>query len=138
MCRPEKECHCVDRNEIIFWYSKRYFVPSVTKIRFQIKPHIFFLFFYDGIQRNFNSKSAVSRFLGVSEIENYRWISLKPRVFDWEGGQVDFIETRGIQLRRRLGGIHWNLIFFKKQPKNSCFDDKKCHKKSETECKKVN
>ena len=70
VCRPEKECHWVDRNKIIFWYSKRYFVPNVTKIRFQIKPHIFFLFFYDGIQRNFNSKSAVSRFLGVSEIEN--------------------------------------------------------------------
>ena len=69
-CRPEKECHWVDRNEIIFWYSKQYFVPKVTKIRFQIKPHIFFLFFYDGIQRNFNSKSAVSRFLGISEIEN--------------------------------------------------------------------
>ena len=33
---------------------------------------------------------------------------MKPRVFDWEGGQVDFIETKGIQLRRRLGGIHWN------------------------------
>ena len=33
------------------------------------------------------------------------WISLKPRAFDWEGGQVDFIETKGIRPRRRLGGF---------------------------------
>ena len=42
VCRPEEKCHLVERNESLVWYSKRYFVPNVTKIRFQIKPHIFF------------------------------------------------------------------------------------------------
>ena len=33
-----------------FWYSEWYFGPNVTKTRFQIKPNIFFSFFYYGIQ----------------------------------------------------------------------------------------
>ena len=44
-------------------------------------------------------------FWGYQKLKNKGAFHLKPRVFDWEGGQVDFIETKGIQLRRRLGGI---------------------------------
>ena len=47
----------------VFW-------PKFTISRVSNKTSHIFLFFYDGIQRNFNSKSAVSRFLGVSEIDN--------------------------------------------------------------------
>ena len=74
----------------VFWFQKGYFVPNMTKIRFQIKPHIFFLFWNGGIQWNFDKKSADFTVLGVSEIENQRWISLKPGVFDWEFGLVKF------------------------------------------------
>ena len=44
--------------------------------------------------------------------------------------KMRFHDLRGIKL--------WNLIFFKKQPKNSCFDDKKYRQKSETENETVN
>ena len=71
---------------ISVWYSERYFGPNLTKRRFQIKPHIFFLFCYYGIQWNFNSKSAVFTIFGG--IRNRKL-------------KVDFIETKGIQLRRR-------------------------------------
>ena len=71
---------------ISVWYSERYFGPNLTKMRFQIKPHIFFLFCYYGIQWNFNSKSAVFTIFGG--IRNWKL-------------KVDFIETKGIQLRRR-------------------------------------
>ena len=30
----------------VFWFQKGYFVPTMTKIRFQIKPLIFFLFYF--------------------------------------------------------------------------------------------
>ena len=38
---------------------------------------------------------------GYSTEKEGRWISLKPRVFNWEGGWVVFIETKGIRLRRK-------------------------------------
>ena len=65
----------------------------MNKIRIQIKPHIFCFIFYDGILCNFNSKSAVFMILGG--ITNRKL-------------KVDFIETKGIRLRRRPGGFHWN------------------------------
>ena len=52
-----------------FWYSERYFVPNVTKIRFQIKPHIFY-FFMTVFSETLTVNLRFSRFLGVSEIEN--------------------------------------------------------------------
>ena len=42
---------------------------------------------------------------GYSTEKEGRWISLKPRVFNWEGGWVVFIETKGIRLRRKAFGL---------------------------------
>ena len=100
----------------IFWYSKRYFVPNMTKIRFQIKPHIFFLFFMTVFSETLTVYLRFHDFWGYQKLKNKgtfhwnqgystekegRWISLKPKVFNWEGGWVVFIETKGIRLRRR-------------------------------------
>ena len=42
---------------------------------------------------------------GYSTEKEGWWISLKPRVFNWEGGWVVFIETKGIRLRRKAFGL---------------------------------
>ena len=55
-------------------------------MRFQIKPHIFFLFQLTVFIENFDKKSVDFTFLGVSKIETQRWYSLKPGVFDWGRG----------------------------------------------------
>ena len=68
-----------------FWYSKRYFGPKMTKIRFQIKPHTFFLFWMTVSVKLWQETCRFHSFVGI-----WNW---KPK--------VDFIETRGIRLRRR-------------------------------------
>ena len=68
-----------------FWYSKRYFGPKMTKIRFQIKPHTFSLFWIPVSIKLWQETCRFHSFVGI-----WNW---KPK--------VDFIETRGIRLRRR-------------------------------------
>ena len=51
------------------------------------------------------TKCRFHRNQGYSTEKEDRWISLKPRVFNWEGGWVVFIETKGIRLRRKAFGL---------------------------------
>ena len=65
----------------VFW-------PKITKIRFKMKPHIFF--YFRDRSKTLNSKSAVITIFGG--IRNRKL-------------KVDFIETKGIQLRRRPSSV---------------------------------
>ena len=79
-----------------FWYSKRYFGPKMTKIRFQIKPHTFFFILDDGFSKTLARNLPISQFCG------YLKLKTKGR-FHWNQGYSTEKEalTRGIRLRRR-------------------------------------
>ena len=63
----------------LFWFQKGNFVPNMTKMRFQIKPHRFFLFFGTVFSDTLPVNLRFHDFLGDQKLK-LKVLSLKPMV----------------------------------------------------------
>ena len=74
----------------------------MANMKYQIIPHIFFLFCITIFIEIWTANLWYSRFLGYSKIETKRWYSLRPGVF----GRCEGLDTRGIWWMWRPSASH--------------------------------